>query len=111
MLQIPPLWGGTLENVEIDLLRQKVTLQVYVPNSTATPAESRHRIEIDDVSDFRWFSTIPGPWSYAELSEIHVSKFGFDGILLEIMLWSEDAGISIAAKSARLDDKEMTPGD
>jgi hypothetical protein len=55
-------------------------------------------------------STIPGPWSYAELSEIHVSKFGFDGILLEIMLWSEDAGLSIAARSARLDDAEMIPG-
>jgi uncharacterized protein RhaS with RHS repeats len=74
--------------------------------TTATAGTTTTSYGYDPDGD-RWFSEIPGPWSYAELTEIHVSRSSDSEILLEIILWSEDAGLSITAKSARLDGEEM----
>jgi hypothetical protein len=101
-----PLWGATLDKVSIDLLRQTVVLNLHVNDSTASPATSRHALELRDVTDFHWFNSIPGPWDYAEVTEIRIYSTDSGESRVEIMLWSEDAGLSITAGTVFLDGEE-----
>jgi hypothetical protein len=55
------------------------------------------------VSDLRWFSDIPGSWDYAEITQISASILPEGKIHVEVMLWSEDAGISITAEHVLFD--------
>jgi hypothetical protein len=97
------LWGGILDRVDIDLLQQRVVLDFHVINSTQVPPVRRHVAELGGVSEFRWFSSIPGPWNYADVTELHFRQTSTGSKVLDIMLWSEEAGISITASSATLD--------
>jgi hypothetical protein len=104
-----PLWAGTLDNVEVDLLRQRVVMSLHVTGKSESLSRRDYTLDLEDVSDFHWFSSIPGPWTYAEATEVHVSELPNEEILVEIMLWSEDAGISITAKTFSLDGVKMAP--
>jgi hypothetical protein len=103
------LWGGILDRVDIDLLQQRAVLDFHVINSTQVPPMRRHVAELDGVSEFRWFSSIPGPWNYADVTELHFRQTSTGSTVLDIMLWSEEAGISITASSATLDGEPMIP--
>jgi hypothetical protein len=104
-----PLWGAIVDGVEIDLLRQRVEIYLRLITKETKPEGIHRKLEFEDISDVRWFTSILGPWSYAELTEIHVTRSPDGTVTTEIMLWSEDAGLSINAKSVRLDGVEMTP--
>lgn len=103
MQKLPPLWGGVLEDLAFDVVRQVISMQIRVVNSQEMPPVRQHSLVFSGVSDFQWHSTIPGPWDYAEVTEIHGSILATGEVLTEIMLWSEDAGISIKAASVLLD--------
>jgi hypothetical protein len=62
--------------------------------------ERRHyELVLDGVT--QWHSTrdIPLPWTYAELTEVHVSEKG-DQVLVDLVMWSD--GTSLSARCARV---------
>jgi hypothetical protein len=98
-----PLWAATLDSVSIDLLQHSVVMHLHVTNSSRSPEVQYHIFELQGVHDFHWFSSIPAPWNYAEVTEIHVRPAGAAGFVVDMMLWSEDAGLVIEAESVLLD--------
>lgn len=98
------LWGSTLERLEMDICSQGVALTARV---TSAASSTEHRLEFHQVSDVRFFSEIPGPWDYAEITEVHVNGTASGGITAEIMLWSEDAGLVITAASVTCDGQSV----
>jgi hypothetical protein len=105
----PPgqLWGGILDSVSIDVLQHRISIKLHVEHKSAQSPES-HVLIIDEVADFRWFSAIPRPWDYAEITEFHARDDPSGDVVIDIMLWSEDAGITVRAKSAWLDGVQVT---
>ena len=100
MTDLNRLWGSTLTSLTIDIARQKIVVELQLLFGESL---TDHIIECSDVSDFRFFSSIPSPWSYAEATEIRASVSDSNQLVLEILLWSEDAGLLIEAKSLTVD--------
>jgi hypothetical protein len=94
------MWGGILDRISIDLVRQIVVMDVRVPSSMG---EETHKLSLKEVSDLRFRNSIPGPWDYVELTEIRALALPGDRILISALLWSEDASIAVEAKSAEVD--------
>ena len=42
------------------------------------------------VSDLRFTNSIPDPWAYAEVTEVHASESVEGKWKIELVLWSED---------------------
>jgi hypothetical protein len=101
-----PLWGATLDSLEIDLLGQRIVMKLHIEDSSLTHPLQYHILELREVSEFRWHNSIPGPWNYVEVTEIYVRPAADDTKRVSMMLWSEDAGLSMAAKSVLLDGVE-----
>lgn len=92
-----PLWGSTLDSIEIDLLRLGAKLELHREDSTSEPRFSAHTLRFESVSDLRFFNEVPEPWNYAEITEIRSTRLTPGQIKVEIMLWSEEAGITVTA--------------
>jgi hypothetical protein len=100
MAALDRLWGAVLEDFIVDLRSQTVTLMGRVASGSEAVA---HRLEARGVSELRFQNSIPGPWEYTEITEAHVAPSSTGGVSVELVLWSDDAGISISAESASLD--------
>ena len=98
------LWGGILDAVSLDIVHQTITFVVRVPHAEH---ESTHRLEVRGTRELRFFNAIPGPWIYAELTEIHAELLPTRGLLIRMMIWSEGASIVVEADAATLDDAEL----
>jgi len=48
---------------------------------------------LEEVSDLNVARQGPVPWSYAELTEVHISKTG-DLVQVELVLWADDTGLT-----------------
>jgi hypothetical protein len=59
-----------------------------------------HALELREVSEFRYRSSIPGPWNYTEITEAHLVPIATGGVSIELVLWSEDAAVVVHARSA-----------
>jgi hypothetical protein len=91
---VDDLWGGTLSSFHMDLRSQSAELRIEVLDGDVL---SRYRVAVMEVSDLSFRNAIPGPWSYVEVTEARLSPAP-DGARLELVLWSEDAVLSIDAK-------------
>ena len=100
MAALDELWGAVLDQLDVDLTSQTVVLTARV---TGGPGPVVHRLELRDVSQFRFHSSVPGPWDYAEITEAQVGRTNSGRLSVEFVLWSEDAGISVIAASAIFD--------
>jgi len=98
-----PLWGSILDRVEIDLLNLSARLDLHIVSRIST---SSHSLHFESVSDFRWFSDIPEQWNYAEITQINSSRLSSDRLQVDVMLWSEDAGITITARRVLFDGED-----
>jgi hypothetical protein len=99
MAALDQLWGAVLDELNVDLASQGIVLTARVTTDSDVVV---HRLELRDVSDFRFQSSIPGPWDYAEITEAHLAPSPTGGLSIELVLWSEAAGISISAGAAIL---------
>ncbi|UJP39782.1 hypothetical protein [Cellulomonas palmilytica] len=82
------LWGGRLTAVAFDPVVHELTLQVEVLDEGVTTA---YDVVCPGVSDLRFANSIPEPWSYAEVTEIHVTQTTSGRCAVELLLWSEDS--------------------
>ncbi len=98
------LWGAIIDEISIDITAQALTITCHV---TAETRSLHHKLECKSLSEFRFFSAIPGQWNYAELTEIHMNRTSSDEIQLEVVIWSEDAGLTVKAGVVQLDDRPL----
>lgn len=104
MVASDPLWGGQLTGVQFDPVRHECQLAV---TATVSGQRSRFVVSCRGVLELRFHNTIPEPWTYAEVTEVHHGVDEATGQeLLEVLLWSEDAGLSIRCASV-----DIRPGE
>jgi hypothetical protein len=101
-----PLWGSILDSVAVDLLQGNVTFELHTVDRTSEPPVRRHTIRCESVSTLRFYNEIPLPWEYAEITEIRTSLVLRDRTEVDLMLWSEDAGMTITAERILFDGED-----
>lgn len=94
------LWGGRLSSLTLDPIAWRLSAEVEVTRGTAS---RRYTVVLDEVRELRASRGIPLPWSYAELTEVHVAPAP-DGLVVEFLLWGDD---TMSAACARI---AVTPG-
>ena len=100
------LWGGTLEALSLDVCTQTLSLSVCV-RERGEP--SRYEMRLSGLSQFHFFNAIEGRWNYAEITEFRLEKDGNAGQwAFDIMLWSEDAGLSGRCESITVNSVGLT---
>lgn len=93
------LWGGQLKAVGFDPVVHRLTLQVSIVDGGA---EATYDLVCSGVSDLRFTNSIPAPWSYAEVTEIHTSKTTAGKWVVEVILWSEDCELACSCDALTL---------
>jgi hypothetical protein len=99
------IWGAVLDAVEFDIIAQSLAITCHV---TAGSHVDHHRLKFKELSELRFFNAIPGPWKYAELTEIHVNRTASGATQVEIVFWSEDSCLVAGARSVELDGEPVT---
>lgn len=100
------LWGGTLEEVRLDASTQTVGLAISVSSGGVSRS---FELLLSGVSRFQFFNSIAVPWDYAEFTEFRADRDESAGQwAFDIVLWSEDAGMSGRCTSISLDGYELT---
>lgn len=101
------LWGGILNSFAFNPVNQECVLEISIVDHSGTTA---HALRCTGVTEMRFFSDIPGPWSYAEVTEVAAA---FDEATrcwrIEFMLWSEDAGLVLRCTHVSLDGSFCKP--
>lgn len=93
MASADDLWGSRLLSVTFDPVTHRCTLDAMADDASGTTA---YRVDCQSVVNLSFRSTIPEPWTYADVTEVYVTEDGSTGQhVVEIMLWSEGAGIDI----------------
>lgn len=100
MATLADLWGGQLVGVDFDPVDHTCDLQVTtVLNGTSHAYEVACR----GVAELRFHNAIPEPWTYAEVTEAHLSIDEQSGQhVLELILWSEDADLVVKSSSIEI---------
>lgn len=94
------LWGGRLTTLGFDTVTHACTLGVV---TTLDGSEVHHVIRCSEVSELRFENAILEPWQYAEVTEAHLTTDEAPRTqTLELVLWSEDAGLVIRAASIEI---------
>jgi hypothetical protein len=102
------LWGGTLVDLRLDVVRQAAILEIDVAHGDRT---QRYELLLAGISEFRLFNGIEGPWEYAEVTEVHFElDSSAKGWAFEVVLWSEEAGLSGKCSAAILDGAQLEEG-
>ena len=101
---LDPLWGAILDAVSFDVASQTVTLDLRVPKGDQ---ETTHTLVAHGVHELRFTNTIPGPWTYAELTEIHAEALANDGLMITAMIWSEESRLVIVADAITLNGVDL----
>jgi len=99
------LWGSQLTAVTFDPVGHTCALSAVAYETTG---DTSYVITCTSVTDLTFHSSIPEPWTYADVTEVYITEDGSGQQLLELMLWSEDAGIEI--RCAQIDITEVAPG-
>jgi len=98
--QLDALWGAMLDRADLDVVRQVLVLTIRV---TSSAGNTVHTLECSGLLELRFFNSIPSPWEYAEVTEIHASATPSGAHQIDIVLWSEEAGLVVIAETIRLD--------
>lgn len=105
MASFDDLWGGQLTSFQFDTVNHVCDLLI---TTQIDSQENLYILECRDVTDFRFHNAIPEPWTYAELTEIHVN---FDKksnhYVVDMILWSEDSDLSVRCSS--IDIRHLPP--
>ena len=90
MVNTDVLWGGTLVSLTLDPVDWTLRAEVDV---TSDEQVDRYALVLEEVADLTAVRRVPLPWSYAELTEVHVSEAG-GGVRVELVLWADDTGLT-----------------
>lgn len=99
------LWGGSLTHFALDPITQRSELRIRVLDKGVT---EDYLVTCSDVVECRFSSNIPGPWSYAEVTQVEADYDQAAALwLIDFMLWSEEAGISIRCSDVSINDQPL----
>jgi hypothetical protein len=97
MAETDALWGGQLTAVRFDPVGHSCDLTVRV---TTGGTDVNYTVRCDQVTSFEFTNAIAEPWDYAEVTEADLATDASSGLkTLELVLWSEDAGLKLSARS------------
>ncbi|PKQ32434.1 MAG: hypothetical protein CVT62_05345 [Actinobacteria bacterium HGW-Actinobacteria-2] len=97
MVSSDALWGGQLTSLVFDPVGHTCELRVTTCEGGVT---REYVVAAAGVTSLEFRSSIPEPWAYSELTEFHEEPDPTSGqCLLQIILWSEDAGIDMRCAS------------
>jgi hypothetical protein len=99
VVEIDELWGGFLVSVTFDPVAWTLRFGVEVHDSGGI---RRYELRLDGVTQWWSSRSVPLPWTYAELTEVHVSD-SEDQVLVEMVLWSDDTWLNVRCAQLRLD--------
>lgn len=102
--RLDALWGAILDRIDLDVVRQVLVLTIRVSSASG---ETIHTVECSGLMELRFFSSIPGPWEYAEITEIHANVTPSGACQIEIVLWSEEAGLVAIAETIAFDGEKV----
>ena len=105
MAGLNDLWGGSLEVVSLDPVRFVVRLDITVAGTEV----ARHTLKVRGVTEIHLSNSISLPCTYAELTEIRAIALSNQRARLEMILWSEDAPVTIEGDSIELDGTRLKP--
>ncbi len=105
MNRLDELWGSMLVGIEVNLDMQRVGIDIVIPASDAVPIG--HHLDFAGVQELRYLNRIPSPWEYSELTEIRTHRLPSGNVQTELILWSEDATLTIESQSVTLDGSEL----
>lgn len=101
------LWGSTLVEFSFDVVRHECIMRFELLDSGE---RSNHVLTFEAVTELRFYSNIPLPWTYAEVTEVDAE---FDSTVsswrIELMLWSESAGIALRCGGLSLNGEHQDP--
>ena len=103
-MDLDALWGGMLVVVEQDIPGHRVRLVINVVEDGATTG---HELRLEGVADFHFFSSIRPPWSYVDVTEARLTRADDGAMVVSLVLWSEDAGLTVECDSVTLDGVEL----
>jgi hypothetical protein len=87
------LWGGLLTAIRFDPVGHECRLRV---ETVLDGVCSIHVVVCHGVTEFRFHNEISESWTYAEVTEANADFDPRSGTwLLELMLWSEEAGLTL----------------
>ena len=90
MADTDELWGGSLVSVSFDPVAWALRFGVEV---LVDGEQHRYELRVDGVTEWRCSRSVPLPWSYAELTEVHVSDV-MGQVLVEMVLWDDSTSLS-----------------
>lgn len=92
------LWGATLNDVRLDPVAHVVRLSM----TTVDNGDKRdHEVVMTGVSALEFFTAIPEPWEYAEVTELRVEPDGKGQFSLRMMLWTEEASLRVRCREVQ----------
>lgn len=97
-MDISVLWAAILDSLEFDVLAQTVTISAHVEG--AHP--SSHVLRVDQVRLLRYSNSIPGPWTYAEITECRVTRVA-ELVTAELILWAEECRLEVSGADVTFD--------
>jgi len=86
------LWGGSLLSLALDPVAWRLSGEIEVLID-GTPR--RYAVVLDEIRAMRVDRSVPLPWNYAEVTEVHTSASA-DGSAVELVLWENGTSISAA---------------
>lgn len=100
------LWGGILKSFAFNPVDHECVLEISVVEHSGT---TTHMMLCAGVTELRFYSNIPSPWSYAEVTEVAAAFDETAGCWhVEFMLWCEDAGLVLRCTQISLDGRVQT---
>jgi hypothetical protein len=100
MLTSDVLWGSRLTSVQFDPVEHRCELAAEV---TARGHRRSYLVTCHSTTEIRFHNEIPEPWTYAEITEVHLSDDESSGRrLLHVVLWSEDAELAVRCASVEI---------
>lgn len=89
------LWGGILDDVEVDLKNGTVVLRVHVETGGRSTATA---IDCNGVRALSFATDIPWPWNYSEITDVRAGVV--DGhIRMALTLWADPTALLVTAGS------------
>lgn len=98
MAETDALWGGQLLSVYFDPVEWTLRFDVTTLDDGD---ERRYQLVLEGVTQWRSSRETILPWTYADLTEVHVSEVAGQA-LVEMVLWSESNSVTVHCARLRL---------
>ncbi len=104
MSSIGRLWGGILREFSVDVAGHRVRVLVYIHNAGQ---ENVIEVMCTGVTEVRVFDPNPAAWDYAEVTAASAREALDGSVVLDITMWTEDAGMAIRCAELSIDGQPL----